>query len=445
MHYVSSVAFSPDGSTLASGSSDYTVRLWDAVTGQEKAVLTGHSGVVNSVAFSPDGSTLASGSSDVRLWDAVTGQEKAVLRHRNVVNYITFSPDGSTLASATYRGVRVWDAVTGQEKSDLTGYTDWVWTIPFSPDGSTYASASTDGTVRLWDVVTGQEKAVLTGHRGGINSITFSPDGSTLASGSYGEVRLWDAVTGQEKAVLTGHRGGVNSIAFSPDGSTLASGSDDGTILLWGLTPAVTPKLTGDVSGDGVVNILDLVRVASSFGQAGENDADVNGDGVVNILDLVFVAGEFGNTAAAPSRQPQALVLLTPADVEGWLTQAQGLDLTDVRSQRGILFLEQLLAALTPQETVLLPNYPNPFNPETWIPYHLAHDAEVTLTIYDTKGATLRQLDLGHQPAGYYTARTRAAYWDGRNEHGESVSSGIYFYQLRVGSYTALRRMVIVK
>ena len=132
--------------------------------------------------------------------------------------------------------------------------------------------------------------------------------------------------------------------------------------------------------------------------------ADVNGDGVVNILDLVMVAGAFGNAAAPPSLHPQALTMLTATDVESWLVQAQTLDLTDATSQRGVLFLEQLLAVLTPKETALLPNYPNPFNPETWIPYRLAEDAAVTLTIYDTNGIMVRRLDVGHQLAGFYEA-----------------------------------------
>ena len=135
----------------------------------------------------------------------------------------------------------------------------------------------------------------------------------------------------------------------------------------------------------------------------------------------------------------------TAADVQDWLTQAQQMALTDPAYLRGIAVLEQLLITLTPKETALLPNYPNPFNPETWIPYHLAHDAEVTLTIYDTKGGVMRRLNLGHQPAGYYTDRSKAAYWDGCNESGESVASGVYFYQLQAGDYTALRRMVILK
>ena len=211
------------------------------------------------------------------------------------------------------------------------------------------------------------------------------------------------------------------------------------------------PQLVGDVNADGVVNIQDLVIVGSNFGKTGENQADINGDGVVNIVDLVLVAGAFGNTAAAPA-YTQVLGSYgtgnpspTASDVEGWLTQARGLDLTDATVQRGIIVLEQLLAALTPKETVLLPNYPNPFNPETWIPYHLAHAADVTLTVYDTKGAVVRRLDLGHQPAGFYTARAKAGYWNGRNESGELVASGVYFYQLRAGDYSVLRRMVILK
>ena len=210
----------------------------------------------------------------------------------------------------------------------------------------------------------------------------------------------------------------------------------------------VVVPLLGDVNRDGSVNILDLVLVGSSFSQQVStegNPADVNEDGVVNIVDLVKVAGALGNTGAAPSAHPETLTMFTTTDVHDWLTQAQGLGLTDETLQRGIIFLEQLLAALIPKETALLPNYPNPFNPETWIPYHLAHDADVKLTIYDTKGVLVRQLDLGHQPAGYYIARAKAAYWDGRNNLGEIVGSGIYFYQLSAGDFSAMRKMVILK
>ncbi len=200
-----------------------------------------------------------------------------------------------------------------------------------------------------------------------------------------------------------------------------------------------------DVNDDGEVNILDLVAVASNLSQTGENDADVNGDGVVNILDLVQVAGAIGGGGAAPSASSLDLSMISAADVERWLALAQGLGAVDANFQRGIRFLQQLLALLTPKETTLLPNYPNPFNPETWIAYRLAREAEVTITIYDTKGTQVRRLTLGNQSAGHYAARGKAAYWDGRNEGGEAVASGIYFYQFRAGDYVASRRMVILK
>lgn len=205
------------------------------------------------------------------------------------------------------------------------------------------------------------------------------------------------------------------------------------------------PQLKGDVNGDGIVNIQDLVLVAGKLGQAGTNGTDVNGDGQINIQDLVLVAGALGTTAAAPSLHPHTLEMLTATEIKQWLSEVEQLDLADTMSQRGILFLEQLLTALTPKETALLANYPNPFNPETWIPYHLATDAEVTLTIYDVSGNTVRALTLGHQSAGIYESRARAAYWDGRNNLGEPVASGVYFYTLTAGDFSATRKMLIRK
>ena len=222
--------------------------------------------------------------------------------------------------------------------------------------------------------------------------------------------------------------------ALSPDEVTQNIGATE--------TPITNPA---DVNGDGVVNILDLVAVAANLSQTGENDADVNGDGVVNILDLVQVAGAIGGGGAAPSAYSLDLSMFSAADVARWLAQAQGFGVGDTNFQQGIRFLEQLLAALTPKETTLLPNYPNPFNPETWIPYRLARATEVTITIYDTKGTQVRRLALGNQAAGYYAEHGKAAYWDGRNERGEAVASGIYIYQFRAGDYVASRRLVIVK
>ena len=205
------------------------------------------------------------------------------------------------------------------------------------------------------------------------------------------------------------------------------------------------PKLPTDVNGDGVVNIIDLVLVGTNFAKAGPNEADVNGDGVVNIIDLVLVGAAFGQAQAAPVLRSEVLETFTVADVQTWLVSARNLDTTNPAYQKGIMFLKSLLAALTPKDTVLLPNYPNPFNPETWIPYHLAAATDVQITIYDATGGVVRRLDLGHQSAGYYTARSRAAYWDGKNALGESVASGIYFYQLQADTVSHLRKMLILK
>ena len=210
-------------------------------------------------------------------------------------------------------------------------------------------------------------------------------------------------------------------------------------------TDAEPSKPKEDVNADGVVNIQDLVLVASSLGKTGQNVADVNTDEVVDIRDLVLVAGALGNTAAAPSLHPQALTMFTTTDLQKWLFQAQNIGLTDITSQRGTRFLEQLLAALIPKETALLSNYPNPFNPETWIPYQLAAGTDVQILIYDARGRLVRRLSVGYQPAGYYTSPSRAAYWDGRNNLGERVASGIYFYQLLTNEVSSLRKMVILK
>lgn len=206
------------------------------------------------------------------------------------------------------------------------------------------------------------------------------------------------------------------------------------------------PQNAADVNSDGIVNIVDLTLVAQNFGKIGDNAADVNSDGVVNIVDLTLVAAAFGNTASAP-------IILgcdsgstpTRAEVAAWLREARQLNVSTPTFQRGIFILEQFLAALTPKETLLLANYPNPFNPETWIPYQLAGPADVRISIYVADGKLVRTLDLGHQAVGIYHNRSRAAHWDGKNAIGEPVASGVYFYTLTAGEFTATRRMLILK
>ena len=200
---------------------------------------------------------------------------------------------------------------------------------------------------------------------------------------------------------------GLERVVF-PRWSDAGSGSRDGTVLLWELapTPVASERLAEDVNKDGVVNIIDLTVVASNFGKTGQTAADVNSDGVVNIVDLTLVAGAFGTAAGAPEIWSRRLEgTLTRAEVEPWLREARQMNLTDPAFRRGILILAQLLASLTPKETALLPNYPNPFNPETWLPYQLAEPADVSISIYAADGKLVRRLDLGHQPVGIYESR----------------------------------------
>ena len=261
----------------------------------------------------------------------------------------------------------------------------------------------------------------------------------SVASGG-GTLSVTTAATdsnGQVESILTlGPNPGTNTVTVSVTGIPEAQPIN---------VTAEPPPIPEDVNGDDAVNILDLVAVAANLGDEGADlAADVNGDGVVNILDLVVVAGAIGN-AAAPSSDPRVLAMLTATEVGQWLDQAQRLNLTDATTQMGVLALERLAAALTPEKTALLPNYPNPFNPETWIPYQLSRDAEVTLTIYDANGFMVRRLDLGHQLVGYYSDRGKAVHWDGRNNLGESVASGVYFYHLSAGDFSATRKMLILK
>ena len=217
------------------------------------------------------------------------------------------------------------------------------------------------------------------------------------------------------------------------------------------LGPSAPGMWNLDVNRDGKITYLDIIEIGKNYGKTvagGANPrADVSEDGKVDINDLIAVAKVIDAAAAAPALAQQLPSLpFTAQELQQWIRDAKHQNL----NPRGIAVLEHLLAALTSSkvltiETALLPNYPNPFNPETWIPYQLAEPAEVMLTIYDVNGRVIRTLALGHQPAGIYTNRGRAVYWDGRNALGELVASGVYFYTLTAGDFTATRKLLIRK
>ena len=235
-------------------------------------------------------------------------------------------------------------------------------------------------------------------------------------------------------------------LVTDPHGGAGCDGSDWADLF-------ITTGRNPDANLDGQVNVLDLILVAGSLGEEPPSNpqADTNKDGVVNLLDLVFVAENLSENAAAPSQMDRIKSIpRTSAEILAAQRALKELESISNKSQGVQLAIQLLrhylsLAELNVEETKLLRNYPNPFNPETWIPYQLSESADVTVKIYDVSGHLVRTIDVGHKPMGYYLTRERAVYWGGRNENGERISSGVYFYTLTAGDYTETRRMVIVK
>ncbi|WP_414572499.1 trypsin-like peptidase domain-containing protein [Nostoc sp. CCY 9925] len=220
------------GRKISSASTNFV--LWNT--------LRGHFLPITSISFSPNGQTLASGSRDmsIRLWNVATGTVKRTLLQADSdwIDSVAYSPDGKILASGSNnQTIKLWDVATGTVKLTLQGSFFSVHSVTFKPDGKVLASGSDDGTVKLWDVATGSETLTLQGHSSKVSSVVFSPDGKTLVSGSDdGKIKLWNVITAKEIKTIEGHSDRVDSIAFSPDGKTLASGSADNTIKLWRLS-----------------------------------------------------------------------------------------------------------------------------------------------------------------------------------------------------------------
>ena len=226
-HRIIRLAVSPEGKRIAShGEGEKHIRLWDGDTGREVAILRGHTVSPGVLAFSPDGSRLASGSpypdNSVRLWDSATGRPiAALLGHTNTTRSVAFSPDGRRLVSGSLdQTARLWDGESGQPVATLRGHTDRLWDAIFSPDGRRIVTASADRKLRLWDATSGDMIAVLLGHAAEVVGVAFAAHGSLLVSHSDdGELRVWDMELAERNGILRGHGSFVYDVAFSPDGS----------------------------------------------------------------------------------------------------------------------------------------------------------------------------------------------------------------------------------
>ena len=425
--WLMSMALSPDGTMAATCGNSSRILLWDMTNFTQIRVFEGHSYWISHVVFSSDGRTLASYSNDgtILLWDIAP---------------VLPSPTVVKLSPAKVQSPAIGEHLTLSldiaEGQDIAGYQA---TVHFDNTALSYIDSS------IGDYLVGGDSLV-----GGVSNPDLVAGDSLLGGVSNPDsasITLYATTYGEQ----SNGDGTLATITFEVIAQKTSAVSLSDVLLTDSLGGSTVPQTFGaeileshiqpeDVNGDGVVNISDLTFVAANLGNRGANPADVNGDGEVNIVDLALVAaaiGENADIAAAPST---LFDLPSRATVEKWFRDARSLNLSDPQFQRGILFLENLLKSLTPKQTALLPNYPNPFNPETWIPYQLASPTDVNISIYASDGKLVRTFTIGNKPVGKHQV-----HWDGNNAYGEKVASGIYFYTLTAGNYTTTRKMSIQK
>ena len=455
------LTLSCDGETVvALADRSANVGCWDVITEKLTGRFEGY-GYPVELGFSDDGKYFFTGGGVARVWNTVTTEIIAEMQYDNGINAAAHSPDGRYVAiSHGDRRITVWDVDTVTVKHVLHG-AFWNNSVTFSPDSRLVAAVTYSFLIRVWDVETGeliaelQEKDVTSGFLFSFNSVRFSPDGRWLAAAGYRAgvrtITIWETQGFTLQHVVDGLRaadGYVSNLEFSPDSRWIAGYTDrpEYKIKFWNIeTKEIDFELpTGHVwttgfSPDG--------RWFTTSIRGPDGDTYAPG---VQIWDT----------------RTQQLVVELPRPYQRIIFSPDGVTVA-VALEGGRIHLlpietalpylpQNISVASKPSELpldshgvikrdALLPNYPNPFNPETWIPYQLAAASSVRIHIYDLMGQWVRTLDLGGQQVGAYFSRHRAAYWDGRNALGERVATGVYFYRLETDDFTATKRMVIVK
>jgi len=492
--WVNSLAFSPDGKTLASGSNgDQAIRIWDIQTQKQIALIQGNKGEASQVCFNHNGRILASmnyADPAVRFWDIQEQKQIGIIGEFTNASYsLAFSPDGKILASGESGGfVRVWDIQEQKSVGRFEGYYGYMAglnSVAFSSDGKIIASINNNGNnntyeIYLFDVQKQERIGILKGHTTAISSIAFTPDGKVLVSSGNQDqtVRLWDVDKQKELAVLN-NNSWVHTVAISPDGETIAAAvGSENLIRLW------NTKTQKEL---GVLNDPVTAAFSVAFSPDGKTLASCNQLGIIRIwnykerklIDEFQGPKPYGPIIFSPDGK--WLITIRAGNVQFWDIQTQKEIATTqeqfhsvcavafssdgrwmaTSSANGTIQLWEVNIPVSGKsvnpmgkatgtwgdikKAQLFQNYPNPFNPETWIPFSLAKTENVKIKIFNSVGRLVRTLDLGSKEPGSYVNRENAAYWDGRNENGETVASDVYFTVMEAGEFKDLKKMAMAK
>ena len=498
--------FEPDGETVVTAGD--RVRFWDVGSGEMIQTLSRHS-ESDVIALHPDGRTLASVNQfqPLRVWDVVTEELKYELPEEEAILLdFRFDDDGEYIVCAMQQisprnqiNIQGWGIGNGTDiSSDILSGIPPRGSIKagfFSTDGNQFIGSSGEELYR-WDLL---EVEFLTQFDIPDGPITHSVDGTIAVGDSQGEIHLFGSDTGTEKGMFHGHSSRIQSLAFSSDGWFLASGDSDGIIVLWDVAMGeqvarwdAHEKWFTNPKNSGVLSLAfdPHSRLLASGGGSGDHTVkiwDVADGGelletlaghetMVESLDFSF-DGEYLASGGETSDWSDSVILWDVESGESLWTIGYGTDMLrfDPASKHIAMRLGSYILVWKPERLIgkdsvaavstgiqpmtwgrlrrdltsfgfmLLPNYPNPTNPETWIPYQLGEDANVTIRIHNVAGQLVRTLDFGHRPVGFYTTKGKAAYWDGRNEHGEKVASGVYYYSIHAGDFSDVRKLVLVE